>query len=47
MQNGSGYLLYMIIDDLFEAGFPMSDDLNRQVTELEKEVFAQDYSRDN
>lgn len=46
MEKGSGYFLYMIIDDLFEAGFPLLDDLNRQLNDLEKDVFDKDYSRD-
>lgn len=46
MGNGSGYFLYMIIDDLFEKGFPLIDDLSKQLNELEKEVFDEDHSRD-
>lgn len=46
MSKGTGYFLYMIIDDLFEAGFPLMDDLSRQVNELEVDVFDQDYSKD-
>jgi len=46
MTNGTGYLLYMIVDDLFEACFPILDDLSEQVDELEKEVFNMDYTRD-
>lgn len=46
MGNGSGYFLYMIIDDLFEAGFPLIDDLSKQVNELEREVFDEERSRD-
>ncbi|PIR55266.1 magnesium and cobalt transport protein CorA [Candidatus Peregrinibacteria bacterium CG10_big_fil_rev_8_21_14_0_10_36_19] len=46
MSKGSGYLLYMIVDDIFEAGFPLLDDLSKQVNELEVEVFHRDYSKD-
>lgn len=37
--KGSGYLLYMIIDELFAGGFPLIDEIGRQISELEKEVF--------
>lgn len=46
MEKGSGYFLYMIIDDLFEAGFPILDELSKQLNDLEKDVFDQDYSKD-
>lgn len=46
MQKGPGYFLYMIINDLFESGFPSLDDLSRHVSELEMEVFEMDYSKD-
>ena len=46
MEKGTGYFLYMIIDDLFEAGFPLLDDLGKHLNELEMEVFDEDYSRD-
>ncbi len=46
MGKGSGYFLYMVIDHLFEAGFPLLDDLTKQLNELEKEVFDYDYSKD-
>ncbi len=46
MKKGSGYLLYMIIDDLFESGFPLLDKLSKLMNELETEVFDHDYSRD-
>lgn len=46
MGKGSGYFLYMIVDDIFEAGFPLLDDLSKQVNDLEVEVFDRDYSRD-
>lgn len=46
MQKGPGYFLYMIINDLFESGFPSLDDLGKHVSELETEVFEMDYSKD-
>jgi magnesium transporter len=46
MGHGSGYFLYMIIDDLFESGFPLLDDLNKALNGLEKDVFDRDYSKD-
>ncbi|MDA1060462.1 MAG: magnesium/cobalt transporter CorA [bacterium] len=45
-QKGAGYLLYMIIDDLFESGFPILDDLAKHINGLEIEVFDSDYSKD-
>lgn len=46
MDKGTGYFLYMIIDDLFESGFPLIDDLTKITNGLEKEVFDENYSRD-
>ena len=46
LSKGSGYFLYMIIDDLFEEGFPLIDDLTKQLSEMENEVFNYDYSKD-
>ncbi len=46
MGKGTGYFLYMIVDDLFEAGFPLLDDLGKHLNELEREVFDEDYSKD-
>jgi magnesium transporter len=46
MGKGTGYFLYMIIDDLFEAGYPLVDELSAQLNELEKDVFDEDHSRD-
>ncbi|MBD3330413.1 magnesium/cobalt transporter CorA [Candidatus Peregrinibacteria bacterium] len=47
MSNGPGYLLYMIIDDLFESGFPLIDDLDKQLNELEHDVFDSEQSHDH
>ena len=46
MALGTGYLLYMIVDDLFEDCFPILDDLSDQVNELEVEVFDMGKTRD-
>jgi magnesium transporter len=46
MGKGSGYLLYMIINDLFESRFPVMDALSRQITQMEGEVFDRDFSHD-
>ncbi len=44
--KGSGYFLYMIIDDIFEAVFPLVDEMTKQMNEMEREVFEYDYSKD-
>lgn len=46
MANGSGYFLYMLINDLFASCFPLLDDLNKDLNVMEKDVFDADYSRD-
>lgn len=47
LSKGTGYFLYMIIDDLFEAGLPLVDSLVKQTNELEVDVFdSEDYSKD-
>lgn len=46
MAKGSGYLLYMITDDLFEFAFPILDALDKQVNEVETEMFESDQSKD-
>lgn len=46
MQNGSGYLLYMIIDDLFESAFPIIDNMEAHLGRLEADVFAIDKNSD-
>lgn len=46
MSKGPGYFLYMIIDDLYESGFPLLDALTRTVDDLEKEVFDPTDSKD-
>ena len=47
MSKGSGYLLYMIVDDIFESKFPLMDNISKNINALEKEVFDPDYSRDD
>ncbi|MBT5346388.1 magnesium transporter CorA family protein [bacterium] len=39
MCNGAGYLLYYILNDLFERCFSYVDDITRTLNHLEKEVF--------
>jgi magnesium transporter len=46
MGKGSGYLLYMITDDLFESAFPILEALDKQINELETEMFDSDQSKD-
>lgn len=46
LQKGSGYFLYMIVDDLFESCFPILDDLGHQLNDLESEVFDSGQSKD-
>lgn len=47
MSKGSGYFLYMIINDLFEACFPILDEMSKTMNALEVEVFHRDYNRDH
>lgn len=46
MSKGTGYLLYMIVNDLFDAAFPMVERLMVNVNGMEKEVFDLENSRD-
>ena len=46
MGKGAGYFLYMLTNDLFASGFPLMDELSKQLDELEKDVFDHDYSKD-
>ncbi len=46
MSKGSGYLLYMLVDDVFEGGFPLLDTLSKHTNELENEVFSNHYTHD-
>lgn len=39
MDQGTGYLLYILIRDLFNAVFPLLDDVGRAIAELEKDIF--------
>ena len=39
MCNGTGYLLYFLLNDLFERCFLLVDDITRTLNHLEKEVF--------
>lgn len=40
MGQGSGFLLYEIIDQLYSEAFPMLDKIERTVTSLERDVFT-------
>jgi len=46
MAKGVAYFLYMIVDDLFESGFPILDSLSQNINELEKDVFDGSFSKD-
>lgn len=46
MSKGSGYFLYRIINELFESCFPLSDEIAKQVNEMETEVFDYLSTRD-
>ena len=46
MAEGSGYLLYNILNDLFEKSFILVDDLTRNLNNLEKEVFTVSSDKD-
>ncbi|MBU1152044.1 magnesium/cobalt transporter CorA [Patescibacteria group bacterium] len=46
MGKGAGYFLYMLIDNVFDASTPILDDLNKQLDELERDVFESDQSKD-
>lgn len=46
MNKGSGYLLYIVIDSLFDAIFPMVDRMSASVNDIEKEVFDLENARD-
>ncbi|MBU0981740.1 magnesium transporter CorA family protein [Patescibacteria group bacterium] len=40
MGHGSGFLLYEIIDQLYSSGFPILDIMERDVNNLERDVFS-------
>ncbi|MBL4694526.1 magnesium/cobalt transporter CorA [Candidatus Gracilibacteria bacterium] len=46
MEKGTGYFLHMIIDDIFESGFPLLEDISKQISDLEHDVFDTVRSRD-
>lgn len=39
MSKGSGYLLYMVLDDLFQSCFPILDKMSLKINGLERDVF--------
>lgn len=46
LAQGTGYFLYMIVDDMFQSCFPLFDDLSKQVNEMETDVFDNGSTRD-
>lgn len=46
MSSGPGYLLYKILNQMFEDLFKIVDDLSRDVNKIEKEVFQTENNRD-
>ncbi len=46
MSSGSGYLLYVLVNELFDTAFPLLDHLGASLTEIEYDVFDGDFHRD-
>ena len=46
MGSGSGYLLYKILNEVFESLFKIVDDLTRETNKIEREVFQAENNRD-
>jgi len=46
MGNGTGFLLYMIIKELFDGCFPFLDKLALDLTEIEKDLFEEGFHKD-
>lgn len=46
MGAGTGFLLYEILDHLFESNFPMLDKIERNLKSLERDVFTLSQQRD-
>lgn len=46
LDRGTGYFLYELTSELFDACFPIADNLWRTVNEIEKEVFDEEETRD-
>lgn len=46
MGKGPGFLLYMILDELFESGFPLLDNISKNISNIENEVFDEDDTQD-
>jgi magnesium transporter len=40
MSKNSGYLLYQILESLFRRGFPILDHINKDMTEIENNIFS-------
>jgi len=47
MNKSSSFLLYKLLDRLFNYSFDLLDELNRTLSKMENEVFEYDFHRDN
>ena len=45
MGFGTGYLLYNVISDLFDGCFPLLDELESEINDLERELFLHDFAK--
>lgn len=46
MEKGSGYLLYILIRELFDDAFPMLDEMERSVNGIESDMFDSEAEKD-
>ena len=46
MGKGTGYLLYIIIRELFDHSFPLADEIEKSMTGIEKDLFDRDSEKD-
>ena len=46
LNNGTGYLLYKVTNDLFESVFPIVDELSKNITNIENDTFESDFGKD-
>lgn len=46
MGQGTGYLLYVIIRELFDDTFPLVDDMERSISGIERDLFEGDAEKD-
>lgn len=47
MKQGTGYLLYSLLDSLFDGGFRLIDSLTKELRRIEVELFEKDEARIN